>query len=420
MLRRRSSRDVAVVSALLLVMLGVGTACSESQTRVADAAGSADAVADESLAARYARALDELDPTRRHLALADIYAEVLASEGSESIESLGPVIEQDLRRRRPAEIRVFANLLARRNVTSALSDVLAWDEARARTPAAEEVISVWVEDDHVEAVRTGLRDSAASLPEGVGAQMQLAFVVALGRHHRLDALLATLAAEEDITLRRRMVAKATLELSKHGASVYPDWVESIYGDPTVASDLQTELVLQAIKLLLLLDRDRALAWYEKIADGPDSGDALSLIAEKWARTDPRAALEYLNARPASEAPEMAKRAVAFTWLQREPVEAEPYLRERVERDPTMSPVVFPLVQYSMVADIEGAMELAQRVPDEKEREIVLKQGLMRWVQRDPAAVDAYMASHPVPPAVRTAVEGARKLRRNRVSQAGDG
>jgi hypothetical protein len=137
------------------------------------------------------------------------------------------------------------------------------------------------------------------------------------------------------------------------------------------------------------------------------------MAEMWSREDPLAALEFMNARAASEKPEMAKRAVAFMWLKKDPAAAQPFLREAVDRDPAMYPVLLPLVQYMMINDLPSAMALALRVPDKRERESLLKQGLMRWVQRDSAATEAFMAAHPVSKNVEAAVQGAKRMRGSR-------
>jgi hypothetical protein len=173
------------------------------------------------------------------------------------------------------------------------------------------------------------------------------------------------------------------------------------------------MLLQAIKLLQFGSTEAATDFYERIKEAGCSGDALAVIGEKWAYDDPRAALEFISSRPPSEKPEMGKRAVALIWLQQDPATAEPFLRDAIERDPTMHSAILPLVQFSMVKDLPGAMALAQRIPGEEERAIALKQGLMRWVQQDPKAVDAYMAAHQVPEQVKQAVQGAKRLRQNR-------
>ncbi|HPG27717.1 MAG TPA: hypothetical protein PLW10_18930, partial [Myxococcota bacterium] len=122
---------------------------------------------------------------------------------------------------------------------------------------------------------------------------------------------------------------------------------------------------------------------------------------------------FMNARAAEEHPEMGRRAVAFIWLQTSPGEAEPFLTEAIEKDPGMQSALLPLVQFKMVRRLPEAMEMAQRIADDDERASILKQGLMRWVQIDPGAVDAYMASHPVTDEVKRAVQGARQLRQSR-------
>jgi hypothetical protein len=233
----------------------------------------------------------------------------------------------------------------------------------------------------------------------------------------LPPILEILEAADDVDHRRRMVAKTALVMSQTPGIAYSDWAEQIFREGRLGPELAPEIVLQALKVQLLIGTEPAIEYYERIKDASFSGDALAVIGEKWAYTDPKAALEFMLSRPASEKPDMGKRAVAIIWLQQEPTTAAPFLREAIESDPAMQSAILPYVQFLMVSDLPGAMKLAQRIPVDEERAIALKQGLMRWVQRDPKATESYMASNPVSDEIKQAVRGAKRLRQ---SQGGSG
>jgi len=361
------------------------------------------------LAERYAAALDETDPLDRHMRLAEVYASVRA----EDMPALVEILKRDLRARRPEEVRVLANLLARLDSKGALEEVLSWSVPHARTFGQAEVLSVWAASGDFEAARETWRRLAADLPGTAVDQGELAMIEALATHRLMEPLLEILQECDDPEQRRRLIAKTSLVMSQTAGRDFPGWVEETYRKGIENEDLRAELILQVTKLYLLAGVEPALDWYERVKDASCSGDVLAVIGEKWARSDPKAALDFMNARSVEEHPEMGRRAVAFIWLQTSPAEAEPVLTEAIEKDPGMQSALLPLVQFKMVRRLPEAMEMAQRIQDDEERESILKQGLMRWVQLDPGAVDAYMASHPVTDEVKRAVQGARQLRQSR-------
>lgn len=416
--RRGGARSGAIgLVAAVMAMLLSTTACSPdgAQTPRSDGAASRWRVeggpgSDLALAERYAAALAEPDPLERHMRLAAVYSRV----GEADLPALLAVLKQDLRRRRPEEIRTFANLLARLDRENALREVIGWDVPHARIAAQAEVMSIWAASGAIEQARATWREAAAQQPAEVIQQGELGLIEALARHRVLPPILEILEASQDPDHRRRLIAKISLVMSQTPGIPYPDWAVQLHAEGRLGAELESEILLQALKLLLAGSVEAGTAWYERIKQADCAREALAVIGEKWAYSDPVAALEYMKTRPAPERSDLGRRAVALIWLQREPARAEPYLREAIVEDPEMHSVILPLVQYAMVRDLPGAMELAQRIPVEEERASALKQGLMRWVQLDPKAVDAYLAAHPVPDEVKQAVEGARRLRQQRI------
>lgn len=401
------------LAALLLTTAGCEPEGAKSSVgRSGDAAWRVEGGPDRGLplADRYAAALDETDPFERHMRLAAIYAQL----GAADLPTLLPVLKKDLRARRPEEIRTFASLLARLDPVGALSEVIGWDVPAARIAAQAEVMSIWAATGRIDQARATWREAAETLPAEAIQQGELGMIEALARHRVLPPILEILEEADDPDQRRRLIAKISLAMSQTPGIPYPDWAEQLHREGRLGPELEAEVLLQSLKLLLAAGIEPATAWYERIKQAPCSREALAVIGEKWAYSDPVAAFAFMKARPESERPDLGKRAVALIWLQREPARAEPFLRDAIASDPDMAPTILPFVQYSMRSDLPGAMELAQRIPVEEERVIALKQGLMRWVQLDAPAADAYIASHPVPESVKQAVEGARNLRQKRV------
>lgn len=383
---------------------GVGAEAAVDGERVAERLASIRALP---IGEAYREALGELDPLVQHVLLADVYTRVDAEDFGE----FRAVFEEDLAARTASQAAVFGNLWAKIDREDALTEVLALRQARVRKLAGDEVMSVWVQEGNADAARAALRSAAEDQPEGVVRAAEQSFAEALGRHGDLVSLLGLLADTEDDEHRRRMLAAALIEITRADRDGFVRWAERIHVDDDVDPQLKAEIVLQAIRLLATTRSvAEATDWYPTIADGPYAGEALSIIAEQWGRTDPVAAFDYLGGRPDSERPEMARRAVAFVWLQTSPAEARPWLLGAIDERPGMEPVVFPLVQYMLVSDPPAAMELAQRILDPREREIVLKQGLVRWARRDYEGASRYLERHEVPPAVREAVRRAKNLK----------
>lgn len=410
----------ALVALGLLGLLGCG---DESPSRLGALveSGAESRIDAEEIAARlealralplgeaYREALEVPDPLMQHLLLAQVYARVDAS----NFDQLRAVFESDMRNPDGTQARIVGNLWAKIDPVGALSAVMRWDDPRARTFASHAILNVWIQRMNADAARQAFRDVASELPLPVVQQGEQALAEALGRHGNLDSLLRLLEEAEDVDHRHRMIATSMIEFLRRDADAWTRWAEKIHRDGALrerAPEVQSDIVLQAIRLLAQRDVDEVVAWYPTIADGDYSGDALILIAERWARIDPEATLAFLAGRPDAERPEMARRAVAYVWLKKEPEVALAKLRAAIDEDPDMVSVIFPLVQFLIASRVDEAMELAQRVPDAKEREIVLKQGLMRWARLDPAAADAYMARHPVSEPILRAVRAAKALK----------
>ncbi len=412
----------------VLLVLAIATGCTEDSSSPIDSgpidrASQVDALQGNSatlsptatLVERYAAGLAEKDPVNRHQLLAYVYAEVTEKD----IEGMLGVIKENLRRRRPDEVRVFANLFAKLDKRTALREVLSWEHPAANSMAAEEVMSVWVQSGDSDAIRKTWAEleESGDIPPGRILQAEMAMAGAFARYRDYDSLKRLFANAIDVDHRRRLIGHTAKVMSQSEGESYLDFALGVHASEELEPDIKTEVVLQAVKLAAMAPMVFTTGWYEKIKDGPYSGDALSVIAEKWSRTEPLAALEFIRSRPASEKPAMAKRAVAIMWLKKDPQVAEAFLLETVESDPSMSPALLPLAQHLMIRDLKGAMELAQRVPDRKERDSVLKQGLMRWVQRDEAAAEAFIAANPVSKPIESAVKGAKRLKEKREAAA---
>lgn len=415
---------------LVLLAVAIGTAgCSEDSSNPMDSDRVASDLIDRSaqvgalqgnsaslsptatLAERYAAGLAEKDPVNRHQLLAYVYAKATAKD----LDGMLGVIKENLRKRRPEEVRVFANLFAKLDKRTALGEVLSWEYPAANIMASEEVMSVWVQSGDSDAIRKTWAEleESGEIPPGRIHQGEMAMAGAFARYGDYDSLKALFANATEVDHRRRLIAHASQVMSQLDGESYLEFALGVHRGDELEADVKVEVVLQAVKLAALAPMDYTTSWYENIKDGPYSGDALSIIAQKWSRTEPVAALEFVRSRPASEKPEMAKRAVAIMWLKKDPQAAEPFLLEAIESDPSMSSVLLPLAQHLMARDLNGSMELAQRVPDSRERDSVLKQGLMRWVQRDEAAAEAFMAANPVSKPIESAVKGAKRLKEKR-------
>ncbi len=354
----------------------------------------------------YQLALDEVDPFIRHMLLASVYGRVDESNFAE----FRTTFERDIKRRNARQAEVFGNLWAKADPQDALRNVLAWEDRKAQKFASEEILSVLVQGPDPRSTLRTLRSLSSEFPPGVLKQGEESLAEALGRNQILDVLLELLQGVEDADQRSRLIILSLIEITRADRGAFVRWVEQVKDDRSVAIELRYQLVMQAVRILVARDVEEALAWYPTIANEEYVGDALTAIAKRWGKDDPVAAMEFMRQRPESENPGSAKRAAAYLWLQKDPATARVELKKAIDLDPTMTSVIFPLVQYLMVSEVSEAMELAQQEENLEEREALLKQGLARMLRTDPAGLKIYLAKYDVSPAVRKFLRVARSYR----------
>jgi hypothetical protein len=415
--RSRNPRPIPllVVATMLILLMGLSTACQESDSR----GSKGNETPTGSLVERFEAALDEKDLLTRHLAMAEIFTDIT----EENFGDIRAVMEEDVSRLSPAEVRILSRMWGNYDRENALTDALQWPNRMSRSLAAAEILATWVEVDNGAAVlRTfnEMKESEGLSPEAIAAG-EIALVEALGRHGDDDLVLEILMGLEESDHRKMLVTTALRGINGRKPGDFRIFAERTLKNDAVEESLQSEIALVALRFVHLGGPERSTKWYaEHLADGPHSSASLIAISEAWAREDPEAALTYLQSRPESEDPGMAKRMAALLWLQSDPSTAAPILRKAIDDDPGMEMAIFTLVQYLIAHDLDEAMELAQRVPDLAEREIVLKQGLVKMVRKDRPAADLYLANNEVPKSVRDAVRLAKRLRTTTTSVGDEG
>ena len=203
-------------------------------------------------------------------------------------------------------------------------------------------------------------------------------------------------------------------IAKEGAAPVMRWAESV---PEENPAYKLAVYRQVASALPLFDQPAAMRWCEAHCDGPFGNNLRNILAGRWVASDGAAALEWLSTAPDGHEKDLAIRASFATWGSLEREAALAFMANHADAG-GLAAWLKPALPVYAVLLAEGspaeAVEWAQRIEREREREVTLIRIARRWRESDPTAAEAWLEKSPLSEAAREKVRnpesagGARK------------
>jgi len=132
----------------------------------------------------------------------------------------------------------------------------------------------------------------------------------------------------------------------------------------------------------------------KMKPGRARMEALSLIAETWARQEVNAALKWANDLPDPALKEMAQRSIYFVWVHSDPVAASAVV-PKIRPGDTRNALLMNVASNWAATDPAAAIKWAKSLPEEADRDLALVIAVESWADSDPlSAVQFAMKQTP--------------------------
>jgi len=196
----------------------------------------------------------------------------------------------------------------------------------------------------------------------------------------------------------RQLALATYlraAIQKEGVEAVMSWAEAVpEDDPTY----KLTVYRQVASALPLFDPEASIRWCDAHCDGPFGNNLRNIIAGRWLLRDGPGALEWLSTAPDGHEKDLAIRATFASWGRMDPDAALAWMAQQTGdgEPPAWLAPVFPV--YARLLSERSppeAVEWAQRIERDREREITLIRVARVWRAADEAAAEAWLADSPL-------------------------
>ncbi len=206
------------------------------------------------------------------------------------------------------------------------------------------------------------------------------------------------------------------KIQKQGADAAARWAESVPDDDAV---YKLAVYRQVGSVMSLLDHEAAMRWCEAHCDGPHGKDLRSIIARRWVQWDGPAAFAWLSNAPEGYATNFAVRVAFDVWgrVDREAALAWMAAQTTGEPDPWLRPAFTAYAKLLAQDSPADAIEWAERVEDDEEREYVLIRLARAWREVDEAATEAWLVQSSLSEEARENVRAKVWNRRPKRNQA---
>jgi hypothetical protein len=217
--------------------------------------------------------------------------------------------------------------------------------------------------------------------------------------------------EIGVSVERQRVVAAFVRamIQTQGIGAVKRWAESIPEDDVT---FKKTVYRQVAAALPLFDHEAGLGWCDAHCDGPYGSNLRSIIARRWVRTDGPAAMAWLTTVPEGYERNIALRAAFSVWARDEREAAMRWVEaQQAEELPSWLQPVLPgyvglLAQESPLE----AIEWAQRIEVDDEREFALIGVARAWRQVDEAAAEAWLLQSPLSEESREKVRAPERRR----------
>ena len=182
-----------------------------------------------------------------------------------------------------------------------------------------------------------------------------------------------------------------LMMENEGSAAVTSWAESLPDDEDKTFKLT--VFRRVVNVLAQLDPPAATRWCELHCDGPYGNNMRSLIARNWALRDGPAALAWLSTAPEGHEKNLAIRVTFAHWAEMDREAAMAWMASQTAGEP--APWLRPIYPvYARLLSGESpndAIQWANAIENEREREHVLIGVVRVWRQLDEAAAESWLA-----------------------------
>jgi hypothetical protein len=198
--------------------------------------------------------------------------------------------------------------------------------------------------------------------------------------------------EKGFARQRLLAIYIRLLLQTQGPEATIRWAEST---PDADPDYRLDVFRQIAVALPGFDLDAAFRWCEAHCDGPHGGNLASIIALRWAQRGGGAeALTWLASRPPSDERDGGLPGAFEEWLRQAPDQAGAWIaaREAAEDRESWLPLLYPsYALFRLPYSPTEAIEWAERISDEKQRERLLIRIARLWRAVDEPGAEAWLS-----------------------------
>jgi hypothetical protein len=184
-------------------------------------------------------------------------------------------------------------------------------------------------------------------------------------------------------------------IPKEGAPAVMRWAESV---PEEDPAYKLTVYRQVASALPLFDQAAAMRWCEAQCDGPFGNNLRNILAGRWVLNDGAGALEWLSTAPDGPEKDLAIRASFATWGRADREAALAWMADQTADGKLaawLKPVLPVYARLLAERSPTEAIEWAQRIEREREREITLIKIARRWRESDETAAEAWLEASPL-------------------------
>jgi hypothetical protein len=188
---------------------------------------------------------------------------------------------------------------------------------------------------------------------------------------------------------RALAAYIRVVIQARGSEAVKRWAESL---PDDEAQYKLTVYRRVVDALSKVDIEAGLRWCETQCDGPFGDNMRSVIARTWVLRDGPATFAWLSSAPEGADRDLAVRLTFALWARTDREAALDWMATRTtgEPDPWLRPT-YPVYARLLAADAPAdAIQWAERIENDQQRELVLIKVARVWRHSDEAAVEEWL------------------------------
>jgi hypothetical protein len=288
-----------------------------------------------------------------------------------------------------------------------------------RVPAVLSSLAPWAEADPQAALAASERWAAR--PQRPEVQSAVAVALVRGWFAANPSELVQFIHDLGMGVGRQRALSSYIRavIQTQGPDAAVRWAESL---PIDDATYKTAVYRQVGAALMLFDHEAGIRWCEAHCDGPHGNNLRNIVARRWVQSDGAAALAWLSSAPEGHEKNIAVRFAFGEWGQADREAALAWMAAQTtgEPDPWLRPI-FPVYARLLAVDSPAdAIEWAERIEGDEEREITLIKVVRSWLALDEAAAEAWLLQSSLSEEAREKVRAPSKERRPNVERRPNG